>query len=53
MGNEAALTKEMNWMLEHFQEYDSERIQQSATRFTYNEVGRQIMSIYQETIKRS
>ncbi len=52
IGNESALTKEMYWMLDHFQDYDEEEIRKSAEQFRSSIVGRKLSNIHHKTIKK-
>ena len=47
--NEQQLTEKMNYMLDHFQEYDTEHIRNEAyAKFCYAQVGKHIHSIYRK-----
>lgn len=50
-GDEKALTESLNYMLDHFQEYDSALIQlQSRNKYSMQSVGANLYSIYQQIL---
>lgn len=49
--DEAALRDAIIWMLDHFQEYDPEIIRESARKFTYDEVGKQLLQVYKAAVR--
>lgn len=51
-GNEEELLEKMDYLLDHFQNYDSEMIKKNAeNKFSYDSVGKQIVDIYYNCIK--
>jgi glycosyltransferase involved in cell wall biosynthesis len=51
--DEKAMTDAMNYMLDHFFEYDRKKIKQVGSAFSYNQVGSEIYKIYQNTLDKS
>lgn len=49
--DESALVQQMNWMLDHFQDYDENEIRKSAEQFKSSHVGKQLSEIHQSTKK--
>lgn len=47
-GDEHVLCETINWMLDHFQEYNESEIRNSARKFCFSEIGSQINSIYEQ-----
>lgn len=52
IGDEAVLTKEMNWMLDHFQDYNENEIRKSAEQFRSTIVGKNLSDIHHKFIKK-
>jgi len=51
--DEAALLESLNYMLDNFQQYDSEKIKQEAmSKYTYESVGKELTAIYSQILKR-
>lgn len=51
VADEEALAQQINWMLDHHQEYDAEKIKQMAIqRFSYEYVGKNISEIYEKVL---
>jgi glycosyltransferase involved in cell wall biosynthesis len=51
--DEAGLLKSLNYMLDNFQQYDSEKIKQEAReKYTYSKVGKELADIYSQILKR-
>ena len=51
--DEAELLKSLNYMLDNFQHYDSEKIRQEARKkYTYAKVGKELADIYSQILKR-
>jgi glycosyltransferase involved in cell wall biosynthesis len=51
-GSEEELLEKMDYLLDHFQNYDSEMIKKNAeNKFSYDSVGKQIVDIYYNCIK--
>ena len=48
VGNEAALTKEMNWMLDNYSQFSAETIRESAKQFSFDAVGKKLLDIYEQ-----
>lgn len=51
IGDEGALCDAIIWMLDHFQEYNPEKIRESARKFTYDEVGKQLLQVYKAAVR--
>lgn len=52
VGDETELCNQMNYMLDHFQEYDAEKIRKYAfENFSYKNVGKKLSSIYSDVLK--
>ena len=51
IGDEGALCDAIIWMLDHFQEYNPEIIRESARKFTYDEVGKQLLQVYKAAVR--
>ena len=51
--DEAALTDAIRYMLDHAREYDRSAIRRHGTRFTTQEVGKQLLKIYEQSRIRS
>jgi glycosyltransferase involved in cell wall biosynthesis len=50
IGNEVGLCEQIGWMLDHFKEFDQEKIKQIGQQFTYAEVGAKLMRVYQNAL---
>jgi len=51
--DEAALLESLNYMLDNFQQYDSEKIKQQAmSKYTYKSVGKELATTYSQILKR-
>ena len=51
-GNEIELTEKMNFMLDNFQKFDSERIRtEFINKFSYKSIGKQLSDIYSDILK--
>lgn len=48
VGNEAALTKEMNWMLDNYSQFSAETIRESTKQFSFDAVGKKLLDIYEQ-----
>ena len=53
VGDEDALYSSIDWMLNHFQEFDSQRIRNCALPFSFEKIGRQLYDVYESVIVRS
>lgn len=53
VGDEEALYTELNWMLDHCEDYDEAEIRDSARRFSFENIGKQLVDVYQSAIERS
>jgi Glycosyltransferase len=51
VADENALTEQMNYMLDHLNEFDSVRIKNEAKRFSYSQTGLALHEIYKKSIK--
>jgi glycosyltransferase involved in cell wall biosynthesis len=52
VGDEIALLEKMDYLLDHYQNYDSEKIKNEAMyKFSYHSVGKLIVDIYSNSIK--
>lgn len=49
-GDEAALCDKMDWMIDHHADYDVERIREKARCYGYDEVGRFLVSCYEDAL---
>lgn len=52
IGDELALTKKMNLMLDHFQDYDENDIRKSAEQFKSSIIGKQLSNIHHNCIQK-
>lgn len=50
-GDEEALCERMDWMIDHHANYDAERIREKARCYGYDEVGRFLVSCYEEAVR--
>ncbi len=50
-GDEEALRDKMDWMIDHPADYDAERLREKARCYGYDEVGRFLVSCYEEAVR--
>lgn len=50
-GDEDALRDKMDWMIDHHANYDAERLREKARCYGYDEVGRFLISCYEEAVR--
>ena len=50
-GDEEALCDRMDWMIDHHADYDAERLREKARCYGYDEVGRFLVSCYEEAVR--
>lgn len=51
MEDENDLCEKMSWMIDNHAQFDTEKIRQTAQRYTYNSVGKRLYDIYCQTLK--
>lgn len=48
--DETAFASAVNYMLDHYKEYDRKKMQEDALKFSFDSVGRKLMNVYTEVI---
>lgn len=51
IGDEEQLAKQTDWMLDHFNEFDAEKIREAGRQFSYEIVSDKLMDIYNKTLQ--